>query len=400
MTDDHSESPNSTTVAPVIDYDHRDEESQVDPWPKWERMRRSGAPVAYTQAYGGFYVLPSYHEVTDAVRDATTFSSALNQTTIPMMPVPPLPPIHTDPPEQRQWRELINSFFSPARVAEYEPWMREIIDEIIDPLLAHQEIDVPHDIGLPVTRRVILRLLGILEEPEDLNEWVDDIVFAIGERAEKANALFMGYLAEEIGRRRQTPGGDIISALFERKLRDEDRYITDDEMLKLIMLLLAAALETTSSAISATVMYLLEHPDTADQLEGDPEIWPHAMDEFVRWVSPAPCMARTARYDTEIGGCPIPAGSRVMLLYGSANHDDQEFANPDEVVLDRHPNRHLGFGMGPHRCLGSHLAKAQMALTIKKLLPELDKWQVGDRSKIAWNASVTRGMTCLPLVRK
>jgi cytochrome P450 len=398
MSDDSS-AATVPTAAP-FGYDHRDEESHVDPWPRWEKMRNSGNAVLYTQAYDGFYVLPGYHEVVDAVRNATVFSSELKGTSIPQVPVPPLPPIHTDPPAHRQWRELINSFFSPARVAEYEPRVQQIVDEVIDPLLSGDEIDVPHDIGIPVTRLVILGLLGIIDVPEQLNEWVDDMVFGLGERAEEGTAKFMAFVATVVNQRRQQRDDGIISALFERKLRDEDRHLDDDEMLTLISLLMAAALETTSSAITAAVKYLIEHPDDAARLEGEPEIWPYAMDEFVRWATPAPCMTRTARYDTEIAGCPIPAGARLMLLFGSANHDSQEFDDPERVVLDRHPNRHLGFGMGPHRCLGSHLAKAQMALTIGKLLPELSKWRISDPSKITWNANITRGMTHLPLVRK
>jgi cytochrome P450 len=391
-----TERPNAT---PTIFYDHRDAQSQADPWPRWQQMRED-SPILFSEAYGGFYVLPRYHEVTDAVRDAGLFSSALNQTTIPTMPVPNLPPIHTDPPEARQWREVINPFFSPAKVAGYGPWMRELVDEVIDPVLSAPAFDVPRDIGVPLTRRVILQLLGIVDAPAELNEWVDDMVFALGERAERASAMFMSFMAEELGRRRQAPGDDLISAVFQRKLRDEDRLLTDEEVLKLMLLVLSAALETTSSAISATVHYLIEHPEDAARLMSEPGIWPHAMDEFVRWSSPAPCMGRTARYDTEVAGCPVPAGSRVMLLFGSANHDEQEFPEPDKVILDRHPNRHLGFGMGPHRCLGSHLAKAQMALTVQKLLPALKDWRVEDPAKITWNASVTRGMTSLPVVRK
>jgi cytochrome P450 len=388
-----------SNAAPTIDYDHRDALSHENPWPRWEQMR-SDYPVLFTEAYDGFYVLPRYRDVVEAARDTDTFSSAINKTTIPPLPIPNLPPIHSDPPEARRWREIINSFFSPTRVAEYQPWMRRLVDEVVDPLLAAGAYDVPRDIGIPLTRRVILQLLGIVDAPVDLNEWVDDMVFGVGERADHGGAMLMNFMAEELAKRRLAPGDDLMSQVFERKLRDEDRLLTDEEILKLMLLILSAALETTSSAITATVQYLIDNPADAERLIADPSIWPRAMDEFVRWSSPAPCLSRTARYDTDVSGCPIPAGSRVMLLFGSANHDASEFPHPEKVILDRHPNRHLGFGMGPHRCLGSHLAKAQMILTLEKLIPTLHEWTVIDATQITWNAAVTRGMTSLSVARR
>jgi cytochrome P450 len=386
-------------AAPNIEYDHRDEISRNNPWPRWKQMRNYH-PVYFSDVYGGFYVLPRYHEIIDAARDTDTFSSAIGSTTIPEFPAPRLPPIHADPPEARQWREIINPYFSPTKVAEFEPWIRELVAEVVDPVLASSRFDLPRDIGIPLTRRVILHLMGIIDAPAQLNEWTDDMVFEVGERAERGAMLLMGFLAEVVQQRRQAPGDDLISAMLTQTLRPEGRLLTDDEILKLMLLVQSAALETTSSAISSMVCYLIDHPEDVARLKAEPKIWRAAMDEFVRWASPATCLARTARYDTEVAGCPIPAGSRMMLLYGSGNHDEHEFPDAERVVLDRHPNRHLGFGMGPHRCLGSHLAKAQMALTLERLLPALGEWRVEDPGKVTWTAAVTRGMSSVSLVRQ
>jgi cytochrome P450 len=389
----------SPESVPTVHYDHRDEESRNDPWPRWEGMRGKH-PVLFSDAYGGFYVVSRYRDVADAARDTDAFSSAIGSTTIPEFPTPKLPPIHSDPPDARYWREIINPHFSPTKVAEYETWIRELVADVVDPLLKSARFNVPQDIGVPLTRQVILRIMGIIEAPEQLNAWTDAMVFDVGEEAEQAGLALIGFLAGVLAQRRKDPGSDLISDMLTQRLQPEDRLLTDEEILKLMLLTLGAALETTSSAISAMICYLVGHPGDIAWLRAEPGIWRPAMDEFVRWASPATCLARTARYNTAVSGCPIPAGSRVMLLYASGNHDEEEFPEPDRVILDRNPNRHLGFGMGPHRCLGSHLAKAQMALTLERLLPHLDRWRIEDPERIRWTAAVTRGMTSVFLVRE
>ncbi|MGI5518929.1 cytochrome P450 [Streptomyces sp. CA-106131] len=385
-------------AVPTVDFDHRDEQSHVNPWPRWKQMRAE-CPVHYADVYGGFYVIPRYRDVVEAARNPVVFSSA-DKTTIPPMDTPRLRPIHTDPPESRQWREIINPHFSPARVAEYEPWIAELVAEIVDPLLAAGRFDVPRDIGIPLTRTVILRIMGITDGPPELNEWTDDAVFGVGERAQHGAAMIISFLTEQIARHRKSPDSGLISLLLTQELESEGgRLLEDDEILKLLLLVLMAGLETTSAAISATVSHLVENPDDVARLMAEPKIWRLAMDEFIRWASPAVGLARTARSDSEVGGCPVPAGSRVMLLYGSANRDQNEFPDPNKVVLDRHPNRHVGFGMGPHRCLGSHLAKTQMRLTLERLLPTLGEYRIEDKSKLVWKAAVTRGFQSLPLTR-
>jgi cytochrome P450 len=385
--------------APTIDYDHRDDDSRLDPWPRWQEMREHN-PIFFSEQYGGFYVLSRYADVTDAARNPDVFASGIDGTTIPKFPTPLLPPLHADPPEQREWREILNPYFSPSKISEYEPWISELVDEMVAPLLANDRLDIPRDIGVPLTRTVILRIMGIETAPADLNHWTDQMVFGIGEDAQHGSLALMQFLGQEIALRRAQPRADFITALFTARRTSAEQVLDDEEVLKLLLLVLAAALETTSSAIAATVAHLLDHPDDAARLQNEPGLWRGAMDEFVRWASPAACLARTTRQDTEVDGCPIPAGSRVLLLYGSSNHDEGEFPDADSVVLDRVPNRHLGFGMGPHRCLGSHLAKAQMRLVLRMLLPTLHQWRIADPAKIQWTAAVTRGMTSLPLVRR
>jgi cytochrome P450 len=378
-----------------VAFDHRDEESRDNPWPRWARLREDH-PVAYSDAHDGFYVLSRYQDVVATARDTDHFSSAVRG--IPQKATPREPPINFDPPENRPYREILSPYFAPSRMAGYEPWIREIVSEIVDPLLASRAFDVPRDVGMPLTRRVTLRFLGITDAPVELNEWVDTWVLRVDEAGRHAGEMLVKFLSDEFGRRRQSLGEDLLSAALRATIGG--RPLRDDELVPMGLLLLGGGLETTTAALTAAIAYLVDHAEDRVRLLAEPEIWEMAMDEFVRWASPVPCPGRTARQNAEVAGCPIPAGERVMLLYGSANRDETEFTDPDTVILDRRPNRHVGFGMGPHRCLGSHLAKLQMKLVLRSVLPVLGDWRIEDPAKIRWKAASSRGMTSLRLVRK
>jgi len=389
--------PQTTSFASA-DFDHRDEESRDDPYPRWREMREK-TPLAFSEKHGGFYVLSRYSDICEVGRNTELYSTVLKRTTIPLRATPASPPLNADPPDHRLYRAILNPYFSPAQVATYESWIREIASDIIDPLLHSDAFDAVTDLGLALTRAAILRILGMRDAPLEVHEWVDDLVVVGGERGEVAGAKLMQFLSEEVARRQQSLGGDVVSAILTSTFEGRPLRL-EDEVLPMTLLLLVAGLETTASAIAVSVLYLLDHPEQRVRLMAEPEIWDHAIDELLRWITPVPAQSRTLRHDGEVLGCPIPAGERVMMLFGSGNRDEREFPDPDKVVLDRRPNRHLSFGMGPHRCIGSHLAKCEMKIALQLLLPELDNWQVSDSEKPVWKAAETRGLSHLPLVRK
>jgi cytochrome P450 len=380
-----------------IDFDHRDDESALDPHGRWKKMR-DDAPLNYSERYDGFYVVSRYADMCAIARDSTLFSTVLRRTTIPLRATPPSPPLNADPPEHGKYRRILNPYFSPATVASYEPWIREIAADIIDPLTAQYAFDVPADLGMPLARAVILRILGMEKPPPELSNWVDDLIIVGGEPGEHAAVMLLEFLRDEIAKRQLSPGDDVLSSMLTSEF-DGRRLRIDDEVLPMTVLLVIAGLETTASAIAACVFYLLEHPEERTRLMNDPDIWDLAMDELLRWATPAPAQSRALRSDAEVQGCPMHAGDRVMLLYGSGNRDEREFPDPDSVILDRHPNRHLAFGIGPHRCIGSHLAKTEMKIALEMLLPHLEEWRVSDPSDIVWKAAENRGLAHLPIVR-
>jgi cytochrome P450 len=386
-----AENPSSSMT-----FDHRDDLSHNNPWPRWKQMREED-PVAFSEAYGGFHVISRYDDIAEIARNTEDFSSALIRN-IPPLPGPRRPPIDYDPPASRLYRQILSPYFSLAKVAEYEPWIQELVFEIVDPLIASDAIDVPRDIGLPLTRRVILRIMGITDAPAELKEWIDTSVLEVDARSLDATEMIVDFLSHEIERCRKAPRSDLLSALLTAQF--EGRPLRDDELVGAARLLLAGGLETTSSALSGAIAHLIDRADDRSRLLAEPEIWDAAMDEFVRWTGPVASVARTACRDSEVAGCPIRRGEPVLILFASGNRDEREFTDPDTVILDRHPNRHLGFGMGPHRCIGSHLAKLQLRLTLQRIVPTLGDWKIEDPRKVTWKAAGTRSMISLPLVRK
>lgn len=379
-----------------VDFDHRDHESAYSPWDRWARLRAQGCPV-HSEKYGGFFVASRYSDVFAIARDTETFSSHLRQTTIPQLVTPPFPPINYDPPDHSLYRAIVNPFLTPQKVREHEPWIREMAAGYIDRVLAAEACDFPKDIGIPLTREIILRVMGIVNAPVEVNRWADDLIFLNNPEAAAQNLL--GFLASEVAKRRVNPGADVMSGLVQAKFGD--RPLDDSEILRMSLLLLLAGLDTTNFAMSGAVWYLIQNPRARQELAAaDATTWRLAMDEFVRWVSPAPAQARTARVDTDVSGCPMRSGEMVMLLFGAANRDETEFPNPDTVVLDRRPNRHMGFGIGPHRCLGSHLATLEMKIVLERLLPRLEDFHLADPSAVVWEGASVRGIRSLPLVRK
>jgi cytochrome P450 len=158
----------------------------------------------------------------------------------------------------------------------------------------------------------------------------------------------------------------------------------------MLVLLLMGGLATTSAALGMMIEWLADHPEDVRRLREHPELHNLAVDEFVRYSSPVAHIGRTAMADTEVEGCPVPRGSRVLLSFGSANRDDRVFPRADEVLVDRHPNKHVGFGIGPHRCIGSHLAKLQIKVALEELLALMPPFRVHDHGQTHWVGSESR----------
>jgi len=375
------------------DYDHYSDEAAYNPWPRWAKYRETPS-LAHSSKYGGFYIASRYQEICSILRNTGEFTSSVH--TIPLLEAPVRPPIDNDPPDHQYYRETLNALFTPAKVKEHEPWIRALAQDYVGRSLASDRFNFPRDVAIPLMRDTTLTLLGCADRPPEVNDWADDLIWH--KNAEVAGKNLTSFLSAEFAKRRVQPGDDVLTAIGQASFKD--RALTPGEQMGMALLVLLAGLDTTNFTMSAATLYFVQHPDAKKPLEGASEkAWNVAIDEFVRWASPAPHLARGARNDTEVSGCPLHEGDRVMCLLGSANRDPSEFANPEEMMLNRFPNRHVGFGMGPHRCLGSHLAKLVIRNVMGELIKGLDNFELDPDLPVEWASSSVRGIRSLPLRR-
>ena len=353
-----------------------------DPHPVFDWLR-ANAPVH--QDVSGVWGIARHADVMAISKDPERFCS--RHSTRPDAPaVPSL--INLDDPQHRRRRSLVNRGFTPRRVEEHAPRIRQIVAELIDAVAARGECDFVRDLAAPLPMIVIGDLLGV--EPEDrdrLLRWSDDLITgscssAAPEAVEAATRAFAEYAAYHgrvVERRRERPGNDLVSVLLAAEIDGE--RLSGDELLHDSLLILVGGDETTRHVISGGMEQLLGHPEQREALSRDPSGVPRAVEEMLRWVSPIQNMARTATRDVEMGGERIREGDKLLLLYPSANRDERVFRDPHRFDVTRRPNDHVAFGgYGTHFCLGASLARLELRIFFEEVLrrlPDLERAGVG-----------------------
>ena len=333
---------------------------------------RANAPVYWD---GRAWGVTRYQDVRDVSTRTDVFSSAQgirpDSPAIPMM-------IDMDDPAHFQRRKLVNRGFTPRRVRDQQPRILEVCDEIIDKVCERGECDLVWDIAAPLPLIMIGDALGVApEDRDDLLRWSDEMLRgltgiqddALMEKAALASAQYGEYAAKVIADRREHPCDDLMSTLVHAEV-DGDR-LSHDEVVFESLLILVGGDETTRHVISGGAYQLLSHPDQRDALVADPALIPTAVEEMLRWVSPIKNMNRTVTTDVELGGQQLREGDNVLLLYPSANRDEDVFADPFAFDIRRQPNEHLAFGFGTHFCLGSSLARLELRGMFERLLARL-----------------------------
>lgn len=395
-TSDADHVPTAPDGATVFELDHFEQSYIDDPLSTWAKLRDVEGP--WSPTYGGFHILARYADVVAAASDPATFTSSQG-VNIPPMPLPPFIPLEVDPPDHREYRRVLNPHFSPEVAARQEPDVRRSAVELLATIEGRDEADLCQEFAIPFPKAVAMRLLGFPEaDLAKIDNWVEHIVGESKERegaADLAMEFFM-YVTEFLAQRRAEPvHDDLVSALLAATYNDEP--LTEEQLIPMLLLLLFGGLHTTTSAIAGMLLWLADHPDERELLRTQRDMIPAAVDEFIRYTTPVNQMGRTAREDSTLGGCPIHAGDKVMLSWGSANHDSSEFDRADDVVIDRSPNRHVAFGIGPHRCVGSHLAKTMVRVALEESLDRLGDFTVADRSKLRYTGGEARGLRSLPV---
>jgi cytochrome P450 len=372
-----------------------------DPYPAYQELRAT-APVCWNDVTK-FWALLKYEDIRHVSTNPDTFSSTKGITIPdPVMPNPVQEGnlIFTDPPRHRQLRKLINTGFTRRQVAILEPKVREIVYGILDDIWSGSTHEFAEELAAPLPTRMIAELLGAPPDDwERFRRWSDactgnadpeiemDALVAVGE-------LF-GYFQQLIAARRTEPRNDMMSVLTTAAV--DGATLTDEDLLNFAFLLLVAGNETTRNLIALGTLALIDHPDQCRQLVEDPSLIPAAVEEMLRWTTPVTHMARTATADVEIRGQFIREGDTVVMLYGSANRDEDIFgADAEDFRITRHPNPHIAFGCGEHSCIGAQLARLEARVFFEVLLGRYPDLQlVGDVDRM--RATMVPGVKRMPV---
>jgi cytochrome P450 family 142 subfamily A polypeptide 1 len=335
---------------------------------------RAHEPV-YRDDDHGVWGVASYAAVRQASTDRAGFSSAggirPDSGPLPMM-------IDMDDPAHMKRRKLVSKGFTPRRVRDQARGIERLCDDLIDAVCEQGQCDFVRDLAAPLPMAVVGDMLGV--DPADratLLQWSDDMVTAQGgnvtaEQMMAAMDAFTQYndhATRVVAARRAEPTDDLISVLVHAEV-DGDR-LADDEVIQEALLILVGGDETTRHVLSGGMEQLLLHSGQRARLAADPSGIPTAVEEMLRWVSPIKNMCRTVVVDTEFHGAELRAGDKVMLLYESANFDETHFVDPECFDMSRQPNEHLAFGIGPHFCLGSSVARLELHTMFAKILERL-----------------------------
>ncbi|WP_229406187.1 cytochrome P450 [Micromonospora sp. NBRC 110038] len=382
-------------TTPAAPFDHHSAECNADPVGYYEAYRQT-CPVGRTTAHGGFVYTTRYADVVRIARDDDTFSSARSVAggdgtaiVIPRGPGLEQYPIELDPPAATEYRDLINPLLTQDAVATLAPMIARHTTRVIDAFITEGSVDFVRDLTNPLPAAVTLDWLGFPEADwAKLAGPIHDIFAALpgSERAARG-AAGLAYLDQRIREliveRRAQPTGDAVSYLATQR-RPDGELFDADELVSVIGLLIAGGVDTTTSLTGSTLVHLSRHPEDRQRLIDSPDLLHNATEEFLRAFAPSQSMARTARADAEVGGCPVAAGERVLIPWVAANHDPAVFPEPEQIRLDRDATRHLSFGIGSHRCAGAHLARLMFREMITQVLTRLPDYRVVEEGLVTY----------------
>ena len=391
----------------ATDFDHTDPAWAADAFSIWADLR-SRCPVAHSDRYGGVWLPVRHQDVSAIAYDPELFSSravvvANRKPPRELAPIGVIPPISSDPPYHHGARRRLLPAFSPRSIARYEESTRAYCHELIDGFADRSEVDAAVDYAQHIPVRVISDMLGFPPDDGDLfRHFIHNVLEGLNNPREERIAGFQelfDYIRVQIDDHLASPRDDLTTFLIESH-RDEtgDPQMDWLRVAGSIGLLLIAGIDTTWSAIGASLWHLAGHPDDRERLVREPELLPVAMEEFLRAYAPV-TMARLVTRDVEWKGCPMKADDWILLSFPAANRDPEMFERADEVIIDREANRHAAFGLGHHRCLGSHLARMELRVALEAWLDRIPSFSLAPDRPVLWSSGQIRGPRSLPIVR-
>ncbi len=397
-----------TSTAPDVVWNPLDPSYKADPHPIWRRLRDE-APLYRDEQYD-FWALSRFADVMAASMDPRTFSSA-HGTVLEMMTEHPLEGLHMmifmDQPEHTMLRRLVSRAFTPRRIAALESQVRELCAELLNAQRDREEFDYVADFGAQLPANVIAMLLGVPESDRPhVRETIDAIFHLepgmgmVNDVSLQAMATLHSYLSGQIAERREHPRDDMLSDLVAAEVAEPDgthRRLTTQEATDFGILLVSAGTETVARLLGWAGAVLAEYPDQRAELASDPSLVPNAVEELLRFESPSPVQGRWTTESVELHGATVPAGSKVLLLTGSAGRDGRVFPDADRFDIRRSFDQHLSLGYGIHFCLGAALARLEGRVALEETLARFPEWDVDrDRSVFLFTSTV-RGYSNLPI---
>lgn len=387
----------------MVEYNPFDWETAHNPYPVYRQLRDE-APV-YRNEQFGFWALSRYADVVAAHLNSDDFSSAHGVTIEGAEKDAPFL-IVKDAPEHTAHRRIVGRLFTPRRIALLEPFVRRTAAGLLDELRDADRFDVVEDFSFRLPLDVISELIGIPESYRLQIHHLSDRI-AVRESAEMtedgilATLELAGLLTDLVRERRASPGDDVITMLMNTPVEEEDgrtRMLTDDELAGRFLELSFAGHETVAKLIPNGVVALAWCPDARRELAANPALMANAVEEMLRWDPPSHYQGRWTTRDVEVRGTVIPAEQRVILVTGSAVHDERKYPDPDTFDIHRDIDRHVSFGFGRHLCLGASLARLETRVAFEELLKRFPDFSI-DETGVERRVSVNvRGLSKLPLV--
>lgn len=388
------------------DFDHADPAYNKNAHEIWDELRDK-CPVAHSERYGGTWLPVTHADVRDIAYDTENFSSrqvvVVNGRVDPgLSPVGQGPPITSDPPFHKHARKLLLSEFRPQKIEPWEDEVRAICRQRLDDLgeikPGETVIDAATQYAQHIPPAVISRMLGFPPEDDDkfryfIHNVLENIDAPVKQKVAFAKE-FNGYLDERIEDHRQNPRDDLTSYLLNAEIGGQP--LPHETVRGAILLLLIAGIDTTWSAIGASLWHLAQNPADVERLRKDPDVMIFALEEFLRAYAPV-TMARLVAKDVEVNGCPMKEEDFVLLPFPAANRDPNFIENADKFIIDREENRHAAFGLGIHRCLGSNLARLELKVAIEEFVDRFADFELADPDSVKWSLGQIRGPRELPI---
>lgn len=408
----------------LADFNPFDSATLQCPFPHYAQMRDE-QPVMLIESLG-MYLVTRHDLVLGILRDPGTYSSMFGGASMPLpgdarakmaevmaQGYPRVPTMLTaDMPDHTRYRRLVSKAFTPKVIAELEPVIRAIATKLIDSWIDNGSIEFVEQFGVPLPVEVIAHALNVPESRmADFKRWSDDSIAGIGTnisleqrlQAEEGVNEYQHYFAAEFEKRKTEPQDDLLTALLQARIDDDDPEVTDKrpldmpEMLSIVQQLLVAGNETTTKLLTETMRLLANHPDQWRSLQRDPSRAPNVIEEALRLSTPTQGVFRIATRDHELEGVHIPKGARLVIVFASANRDEALYADADAFDPDRTGLRdHLAFGKGIHFCLGAALSRLEGRVALEELARRLDSFTLAESNAFEYFPSfLLRGLTRL-----